>query len=138
MLQRRWAAPFYTPCAHFPQGTSRTVQYLDANWYKLFAERLLFLTRPAGRFAFIAPDGFYSQESTKRIRAELLLHNQWQWLYSFENRNRIFPIDSRWKFCVVIGSRGGQTTSVHSRFMERVLDSWNKEADPPHMEYGID
>ena len=45
-------------------------------------------------------------------------------LFGIENRDKVFPIDSRFKFNPVIVSKGGATDAIRTAFMRRKLDDW--------------
>jgi hypothetical protein len=42
----------------------------------------------------------------------LLEQCEWDWLFGFENRKRIFAIDNRYRFAAIVGTKGGTTKSV--------------------------
>ena len=106
------------PFAH--QGSA------DLNSYKLFLEATHALLRPGGRLGFVVPSGLYSDNGTAALRRLFLAHCRWEWLFGFENRNKVFPIDSRFKFNPVIVQKGGATDAIRSAFMRRNLDDWER------------
>ncbi|MHC5065413.1 MAG: Eco57I restriction-modification methylase domain-containing protein, partial [Planctomycetota bacterium] len=101
----------------------------DLNAYKLFLERSHELLRDGGRLAVIVPGAIYSDRGSRALRELFLDHCRWEWLFAFENRERIFPIDSRFKFCVLILSKGGQTENLRCAFMQRPLANWQAAED---------
>ena len=98
----------------------------DLNLYKQFLETAHALLRPEGRLGFLVPSGLYSDHGTRDLRDLFLRRCRWEWLFGFENRAKIFPIDGRYKFNPVIVSKGGTTASVRAAFMRHDLDDWER------------
>jgi hypothetical protein len=101
----------------------------DINLYKLFLEQAHALLREGGRLGFIVPSGLYSDHGTGALRELFLDHCRWEWLFGFENREKIFDIDSRFKFNPVIIEKGGTTAAIRTAFMRRKLEDW-EHAEP--------
>ncbi len=106
----------------------------DANYYKLFLELGINLLRPGGQLGMIVPSGLYTDLGCAPLRRLLLDQSQWRWLFAFENRRNIFPIDSRFKFAPVIVEKGGQTQSVQTAFMRQDPGDWD-QADTHALSY---
>lgn len=109
----------------------------DFNLYKLFLEiahALLKKPNPSdggsmvagGRLGFIVPSGVYSDHATQQLRDLFLKKCRWEWLFGFENRYKIFPIDGRQKFCAVIIEKGGRTESINAAFMRHDVSDWDR------------
>lgn len=98
----------------------------DNNLYKMFLEQAHALLKPDGRFGIIVPSGVYSDYGTIPLRTLFIDKCRWQWLFGFENRDKIFDIDSRQKFNPVIIQKNGQTKAIHTAFMRRTLSDWEK------------
>lgn len=113
------------------------LQVSNRNYYKLFAEQFLNLTSDTGRFGIITPHGIYADKNTKPIRERFLNRNSWEWLFGYENRNKIFDIDGRFKFSVSIVGRQSRTDTIKSRFMLQDIAAWNTN-DPEYLLYGLD
>jgi len=96
----------------------------DLNLYKLFLEQTHTLLRPGGRLGFVVPSGLYSDLGTGDLRRLLLDQCRWEWLFGFENREKVFDIDSRFKFNPVIIEKGGETRVIRTAFMRRRLEDW--------------
>ena len=96
----------------------------DVNLYKLFLEQAEALLRDGGRLGLIVPSGLYSDHGTGALRRLFLDHCRWEWLFGFENREKVFDIDSRFKFNPIIVQKGGQTASIRTAFMRRQLADW--------------
>ena len=106
----------------------------DINLYKLFLEQTHALLREGGRLGFIVPSGLYSDHGTGALRELFLDHCRWEWIFGFENREKIFDIDSRFKFNSVIIEKGGETSSIRTAFMRRKLEDW-EHAEPLVTDY---
>ena len=98
----------------------------DLNLYKLFLEAAHAVLRPGGRLGFIVPSGLYSDNGTRALRDLFLNHCHWEWLFGIENRDGVFPIDSRFKFNPVIVEKGGTTEAIRTTFMRRKLEDWER------------
>ena len=81
-------------------------------------------TRNGGRLGFLIPSGLYSDHGTGALRNLFLERCRWEWLFGIENRERIFPIDTRYKFNPVIVEKGGATSAVRTAFMRRKPEDW--------------
>ena len=110
-----YADPMH-PFCHCGDGKAYT--------YKLFLEQAHALLRNGGRLGFIVPSGLYSDHGTAALRELFLDRCRWEWLFGFENREKIFDIDSRFKFNAIIIEKGGQTEAIHTAFMRRKLEDW--------------
>lgn len=104
----------------------------DINTYKLFLETAHHLLRPSGRLGFLVPSGIYTDKGTTDLRKLFLDRSHWDWLFGFENRRKVFPIDSRFKFCAIILEKGRSTDAVRAAFMRHDLAAW-ESADPPYL-----
>jgi hypothetical protein len=72
-----------------------------------FAERALTRwTAPDGRVGLVLPSAFHANQSATGLRALYLRENQLETCFSFENVNKLFEIDSRFKFAVVAARHG--------------------------------
>jgi len=98
------------------------------NLYKLFLEQSYCLCRDRGRIAMVVPAGLYGDRGASQLRKLLLERCSMEWLYGFENREEVFPIDSRFKFCVVVAQKGGTTSEVRTRFLRRNPAEWAEES----------
>ena len=98
----------------------------DLNLYKLFLETAHTLLRDGGRIGFVVPSGLYSDDGTGALRNLFLEQCCWEWLFGIENRNKVFPIDSRYKFNLVLVEKGGITKAIRTAFMRRNLEDWER------------
>ncbi|MBI4541308.1 MAG: hypothetical protein HY704_17535 [Gemmatimonadetes bacterium] len=65
---------------------------------KYFVDRSLRLAREGGAIGLVVPSVVYNGDGCVGIRQHLLNQANIRAFYAFENRRRIFPIDSRYKF----------------------------------------
>lgn len=101
----------------------------DPNTYKLFLEMSHALLKPGGRLGVIVPSSLYSDKGAQALRELFLERCRWDWLFGYENRQRLFDIHGRYKFCVVILAKGGKTRSLQAAFMRQDRFDWeNAEA----------
>ncbi len=70
--------------------------------FKFFVERAYQVARPGGRVAFVVPSAIYNNEGCTGLRYLLLDEGTVERFYGFENRRKIFPIDSRYKFVSLV------------------------------------
>lgn len=102
--------------------------------YRLFLERSLQLLRTGGRLGLVLPAGLWFDREAAPLRKLLLDGCRWEWLFGFENRARIFPIDTRYRFGVVVAEKGGTTTSLRAAFQQHDVASWAQPL-PAHLEF---
>jgi N-6 DNA Methylase len=96
------------------------------NYYRAFLEQALTLVAEGGRLGFIIDSGVVSDAATAEHRRELLDHCTVDQFVLCDNKNKIFPIDTREQFLILVAERGGTTdplpfTSGVSR-LEDLLD----------------
>lgn len=102
----------------------------DLNLYKLFLEQCLNILKPEGRLGMIMPSGVYTDKGCTDIRSAFLNHADWEWLFVFENRMKLFDIDSRFKFGPLILTKGGKTDAVKCAFMRHDVKDWESRKPP--------
>ena len=90
----------------------------------MFVEQGHAVLRGGGQLGMLVPSGLYTDKGTGDLRRLLLRGCRWRWLYGFENRNKVFDIDSRFKFAVVIAEKGGETDAMQAAFMHHDLEDW--------------
>jgi|GEM_PF-390070 len=78
----------------------------DPDAFKFFVERAWRLVRLGGRVGFVVPSAIYNNEGCTGLRHLLLEHAQVERFYAFENRRKVFPIDSRYKFVSLVFRKG--------------------------------
>ncbi|MDH7510414.1 MAG: N-6 DNA methylase [Methanolinea sp.] len=87
------------------------------NAFKLFIERYHQITARARYFGIIIPSSIYNDKGCTDLRTLLLFENKITELYSFENREKIFPIHSSFKFVILCTLKGGRTEILPAAFM---------------------
>jgi hypothetical protein len=124
-LHQRWAArrAERKGCAD-PRHAFRHQGSADLNTYKLFVEQAHALLRDGGQMALITPSGLYTDKGSVELRKLLLDQCSWQWLYGFENRDKVFDIHRSFKFAVTIAQKGGKTAAIRAAFMRHDLADW--------------
>ena len=73
----------------------------DINTYTVFAEFARRATGPRGRAGIIVPTGIATDATTAPFFGDLVESGSLVSLYDIENRKKFFPIDSRFKFCLL-------------------------------------
>ena len=111
----------------------------DLNSYKLFLEVVYHLLTTSGRLGLIVPSGLYSDSGSKDLRELFLDHAEWEWLFSFENKKKIFAIHSSFKFApTIVALRQSMATeqrpSLKVAFMVHDLAAWERP-DPPTLDF---
>ena len=98
--------------------------------FKMFAEHSHMLLADHGRLGLIVPSGLYSDDGCGQLRALLINHCNWEWIFSFtntqKNGGKIFDIHPSYKFNPVIIAKGGQTKAIRTAFMRRDLADWEQ------------
>lgn len=95
-------------------GSGSTAGNLDL--FRLFAERNLLLAGQEGSVGVLLPSAFHANEGTTGVRRLYLQETGLAWCLSFENRRRLFDIDSRFKFDLIVAHRPGPTVSWRCGF----------------------
>jgi Eco57I restriction-modification methylase len=88
----------------------------DLNTYKMFLEVAHHLLAPGGRLGMLVPSGIYTDQGSAPLRQLFLDDCRWEWLFNFINHRRIFDIDSRFKFNVVMLEKKRRTDTLRVAF----------------------
>lgn len=75
----------------------------DIDLYPMFAELCLSFSK--GAWGLVLPTGIAVNDSNKAFFSKLIDENRLMSLYDFENRERLFEIDSRFKFCLLAAGK---------------------------------
>jgi len=78
----------------------------DPDAFKFFVERAWHLVREGGRVGFVVPSAIYNNEGCTGLRHLLLSEAEVERFYAFENRRKIFPIHSSYKFVSLVFCKG--------------------------------
>jgi len=120
LLANRWLTERAKHPRHSdPQRPFRLQGSADLNTYKLFLEQARTILRKGGRLGFVVPSGLYTDAGAKDLRDTFLARDAWELLFGFENRRKIFQIDSRFKFVLTVVTKGQPTpdTPLQAAFM---------------------
>lgn len=79
------------------------------NYYRTFLERELALLSPVGRLGLVIDSGVVADAATAEHRRELLGRCTIDRFVLCDNIEKIFPIDSREQFLLLVAGRGGAT-----------------------------
>ncbi|WP_129676536.1 hypothetical protein [Candidatus Chloroploca sp. Khr17] len=92
----------------------KTIGKQDA--FRAFMERNAQVLGPTGLTGVVVPSAFHANEGATGIRRLYFEQMATRCCYSFENRNKLFEIDSRFKFAPVVAARQGPTTEFPCAF----------------------
>jgi hypothetical protein len=84
--------------------------------FRVFAERKLQLAGPHGGIGMVVPSAFHANEGATGIRQLYLRQTRLEWCLSFENRRKLFDIDSRFKFTLLVARLPGPTRTMRCAF----------------------
>jgi hypothetical protein len=107
-----------------PEHPFRHQGSADINTYKMFCEAGRALLREDGYLGLLTPSSIYTDKGSTDLRKLLLEKSRWEWLFGFENRQKLFDIDSRFKFNPIIVRKGGTTSAIRTAFMHRAVEDW--------------
>jgi N-6 DNA Methylase len=82
----------------------------DRNLFKAFVELAPYLLRLNGRIGALIPAAFASDLGMAQLRARYFEQFELESWTAFENLRRYFPIDGRYKFGILVGTRSGAGT----------------------------
>lgn len=107
---------------------------LDA--FRVFMERANQVLRDSGRTGVVVPSAFHANAGATGIRRLYLKHMALRCCFSFENRKKLFEIDSRFKFAAVVAEKGAVTTEFPCAFYLHD-DEWlfSERQTPPPLRY---
>jgi hypothetical protein len=88
----------------------------NSDLYIMFMERNAQLLRAKGLTGVVVPYGFHANEGATGIRQLYLDRMILRTCYSFENHRKLFEIDSRVRFALVVAEAGGITTQFSCAF----------------------
>ena len=100
--------------------------------FRIFAERTLELTGPEGAIGMLVPSSFHANEGATGIRRLYLHETDLRACLSFENRRKLFDINLRQKFALVVARRPGPTLKFRCGFY---LDDFAQVDDPARVMY---
>jgi hypothetical protein len=109
-------ARFLRAGGDFPRSKARS-QAAHEDVSKYFLDRALALTAQGGAVGFLVPSVVYNGDGCVGLRRALLEETAIERFYGFENRLKLFPIDSRYKFVCLVARKGAATAAFDAAFM---------------------
>ncbi len=102
----------------------------DPDLFKFFIERAWTLAAKDGRVGFVVPSAIYNNEGCTGLRHLLLEETRVERFYGFENRKKVFPIDSRYKFVSLVfrKTRPEGEAAFDAAFMRHELEELEETA----------
>lgn len=88
----------------------------DTELYRYFLERAHQLASPRGRIAMVVPAAIERAEGAAPLRQLFLGSGTFEQILDFENRRRIFPIHSMFRFAVVVWQQGASQGVENAAF----------------------
>jgi hypothetical protein len=85
--------------------------------YRLFTLHNFRLTRKDGNLGIIIPSDFYTGEGNTELRKLFLEQSRINFLFSFENKKKLFPIHASFKFILFSAKKGSMTYNFPAQFM---------------------
>ena len=98
---------------------------------KYFLDRAARLVRDGGAVGMVAPSVVYNGDGCVGLRRHLLDSTSIERFYGFENRRKIFPIDSRLKFVSLVFRSGPASHAFEAAFMRHDLEELKANATLP-------
>jgi hypothetical protein len=109
-------AKFLRSGGDFPLSKARS-QAAHEDVSKYFLDRALWLTARGGAVAFFVPSVVYNGDGCVGLRRHLIEETAIERFYGFENRHKIFPIHSSYKFVCLVARKGAAADSFDAAFM---------------------
>lgn len=109
--------------------------------YRLFSERFIYLILENGLCGFLVPSSFHSNEGATGIRRQYLRDTILKFCFSFENKNRLFDIDQRFKFALFVCEKSNKGTQVFQAGFYIHDESWlysDAHARKGLLDYSVD
>ena len=97
----------------------------DGNLFRFFVEKNLHLLAKNATLNYVLPSALMLEEGSLSLRKEILEHKKLNFFYGFENREKIFDIDSRYKFALmqVQNTHIDSTHKIKTMFYKTNIDS---------------
>ena len=101
----------------------------DPDVFKFFVERAHRVAADGGRVGFVVPSAIYNNEGCTGLRHLLLEEATVERFYGFENRRKIFPIHSSYKFVSLVFRKGRpERDGFEAAFMRHDLEELSATA----------
>jgi hypothetical protein len=116
----------------FPNGEAKS-QSANEDVSKYFVDRAIRILREGAAAGLVVPSVLYNGDGCVGIRTFLLQKSTIERFYGFENRAKIFPIDSRYKFVDLVFRKGNAADSFDAAFMRHDLGELEDDGPKPWM-----
>lgn len=116
-----YQSSIYSQYRYFRDGPNYSLQSGKIDTYKVFTERAFNLLCEGGLFSIVLPSGIYTDYTSQGLRELLFDHTRIVGLYSFENRETVFPIHRSFKFTLLTTQRGREGNGFPAFFMKHHL-----------------
>lgn len=104
-------------------GRFRLTAVGKLNSYALFSEHNWNIVNSHGFAGIIVPTGIATDSSTSDFFSNLVTTQSLESLYDFENRKKWFPIDSRYKFCLLtINGKNVKPSSIDFAYYLQTIE----------------
>ncbi len=101
----------------------------DPDVFNFFVERAWCVAAEGGRVGFVVPSAIYNNEGCTGLRHLLLEEATVERFYAFENRRKIFPIHSSYKFVSLVFRKGRPAADgFQAAFMRHGLEELDATA----------
>jgi len=108
------------------------------DFYRLFAERKIQVLKRNGSLGILLPSAFHANEGATGIRYLFLENLNLKSCFSFENRKKLFDIDGRIKFDLIVATSGEKTEKFLCAFYLHD-EVWLFKENKEHLlEYSLD
>jgi Eco57I restriction-modification methylase len=114
--ETKQAAQFLRSSGDFPYAQARS-QAAHEDLSKYLLDRAARLTAEGGAVGFLVPSVVYNGDGCVGLRRYLLTETRIERFYAFENRRKLFPIDSRYKFVNLVFRKGVAHEPFTAAFM---------------------
>jgi hypothetical protein len=115
----------------FPLAEARS-QAAHEDVAKYFVDSALCLVRSGGFVGLVVPSVLYNGDGCVGIRRYLVEKATIKRFYGFENRRKIFPIDSRYKFAnLIVHNESAGAGNFTAAFMRQDLSELEQEGTKP-------
>ncbi len=98
---------------------------------KYFVDRAARLCAPGGAVGLVVPSVLYNGDGCVGIRRFLLEEAAIERFYGFENRRKIFPIHSGYKFANLVFRKGAHADGFDAAFMRHEIDELEQDGPKP-------
>jgi len=106
--------------------------------FRVFMERNAQLLGPTGLTGVLVPSAFHANEGAIGVRQLYLERMALLCCFSFENRRKLFEIDSRFKFALVVAGKPGPTTEFPCAFYLHDMDWLFGDRSGRELRYSLD